>query len=184
MEIKSYYNFINESFSNIDEIISYIEKIRKKIKLESPYRLYDDGLETAINNSEITSFYRNYKIINNKKYIKSIPFPFEKVGDNIQRFDKLNKISKIYENNEKFKLVKYICLQLMDVILYDMYFDIKSRRFDVYDVVDNMEIPDESDKNSLTRFAKWILSRDGEVNLIIFYTNTDDTLLKIRNYQI
>ena len=169
---------------DIENIISIIDSYTKKIKINKPYVIYNDGLETAISNSEITKFYSGYYREYNKKYVKSIPFPFEKIGDNLKRFDKLNKLCKIYEKySDDFKLllVKNLSLHLMDIILYDIYFDIKSRRYDVYEVVDNLSIPDENSDEECRKFAKWFTDKDNPINIILFFSNTNNIIVTIRD---
>jgi hypothetical protein len=73
-------------------LIKIIESYSEKIKINKSYSLYDNGLETAISNSDITHFYEKYQRENSKKYIKSIPFPFDKIGDKIAELDKLNEM--------------------------------------------------------------------------------------------
>ena len=101
-KVKNFNQFINENSStDIDVLIQTIESYSKKIKINKPHILYDNGLETAISNSEITKFYTKFQRENFKKYIKSIPFPFDKIGDNGSRFDKLNDIARIFESHHR-----------------------------------------------------------------------------------
>ena len=110
-KVKNFNQFINENASSdIDVLIQTIESYSKKIKINKPHSLYDNGLETAISNSEITKFYTKFQKENLKKYIKSIPFPFDKIGYNGSRFDKLNDIAHIFEkySDVQLNLVKYM----------------------------------------------------------------------------
>jgi len=177
--------FLNENTSSdIDVLISNIETHSKKIKINKPYSLYNNGLETAISNSEITKFYTKYQRENFKKYIKSIPFPFDKIGDNVSRFDKLNDIAHIFEkyNDVQLNLVKYLCLHMMDIILYDMYFDVKSMRYDIYDKIDELVIPDKNNDIECKKFGLWFTDKENPINYILFYTNNNDIIRRIRNY--
>ena len=184
-KVKNFNQFINENTSNdIDVLIRYIETYSKKIKINKPYSLYNNGLETAISNSEITKFYTKYQRENFKKYIKSIPFPFDKIGDNVSRFDKLNDIAHIFEkyNDVQLNLVKYLCLHMMDIILYDMYFDVKSMRYDIYGKIDELVIPDKNNDIECKKFGLWFTDKENPINYILFYTNTNDIIRRIRNY--
>jgi len=186
-KVKNWEQFINEDVKSdsIEDLVSHIESFPKKIKINKPYKLYDGGLETAISNSEITELYVNYQRITFKKYIKSIPFPFEKMtSDNILRFNKLNEVAHIYESYSevKFKIVKYICLHLMDIILYDAYFDIKSQRYDVYEKIDELNIPDKTNDFEVKKFGLWLSDKENPINYIIFYTNTNPIINRIRHY--
>ena len=184
-KVKNFNQFINENTSNdIDVLIRYIETYSKKIKINKPYSLYNNGLETAISNSEITKFYTKYQRENFKKYIKSIPFPFDKIGDNVSRFDKLNDIAHIFEkyNDVQLNLVKYLCLHMMDIILYDMYFDVKSMRYDIYGKIDELVIPDKNNDIECKKFGLWFTDKENPINYILFYTNTNDIIRRIRHY--
>ena len=146
-KVRNFNQFIKENTSSdIDVLVKHIESCSKRIKINKPYTIYDNGLETAISNSEITKFYTKFQRENFKKYIKSIPFPFDKIGDNGSRFDKLNDIVHIFEkySDVQLNLVKYMCLHMMDIILYDMYFDVKSMRYDIYEKIDELVIPDKN----------------------------------------
>ncbi len=176
---------INETIdNNIDSLIKKIESYPKKAKINKPYQLYDNGLETAISNSEITNFYTKYKREVLKKYVKSIPFPFDKIGDNNSRFDKLNDIAQIFEKYDDVNLnvVKYLCLHMMDIILYDMYFDIKSRGHDIYAKIDELVIPDKNNEVECKKFGVWFSDKENPINYILFFTNTIDTIRIIRDY--
>lgn len=184
--INKFKNFLLKESKNddIENIISIIDSYNKKIKINKPYVIYNDGLETAVSNSQITKFYSRYYRENNKKYVKSIPFPFEKMGDNLKRFDKLNQLCKIYEKYSdvlKLLLVKNQSLHLMDIILYDMYFDIKSRRYDIYEVIDNLSIPDENNDKECWKFGLWFTNKENPINYIIFYSNTYNIITTIRD---
>jgi hypothetical protein len=184
-KVKNFNQFINENTSSdIDVLIRHIETYPKKIKINKPHSLYDNGLETAISNSEITKFYTKYQRENFKKYIKSIPFPFDKIGDNGGRFDKLNSIAHIFEkySDVQLNLVKYMCLHMMDIILYDMYFDAKSMRYDIYEKIDELVIPDKNNDFECKKFGLWFTDKENPMNYILFYTNTNDTIRRIRNY--
>jgi hypothetical protein len=176
---------INENASSdVDFLIQIIESYSKKIKINKPHSLYDSGLETAISNSEITKFYTEFQRENFKKYIKSIPFPFDKIGDNGSRFDKLNNIAHIFEKyrDVQLKLVKYMCLHMMDIILYDMYFDVKSRSYDVYEKIDELAIPDKNNDFECKKFGLWFTDKENPINYILFYTGNNDIIRRIRNY--
>jgi len=184
-KVKNWKQFLNENTSSdIDVLISNIETYSKKIKINKPYSLYNNGLETAISNSEITKFYTKYQRENFKKYIKSIPFPFDKIGENVSRFDKLNDIAHIFEkyNDVQLNLVKYMCLHMMDIILYDMYFDVKSMRYDIYEKIDELVIPDKNNDIECKKFGLWFTDKENPINYILFYTNTNDIIRRIRNY--
>jgi hypothetical protein len=184
-KVKNFNQFINEnSSSDVDVLIRHIETYPKKIKINKPHSLYDNGLETAISNSEITKFYTKYQRENFKKYIKSIPFPFDKIGDNGDRFDKLNGIAHIFEkySDVQLNLVKYMCLHMMDIILYDMYFDVKSMRYDIYEKIDELVIPDKNNDFECKKFGLWFTDKENPMNHILFYTNINDTIRRIRNY--
>ena len=175
-KVKNWKQFLNENTSSdIDVLISNIETHSKKIKINKPYSLYNNGLETAISNSEITKFYTKYQRENFKKYIKSIPFPFDKIGDNVSRFDKLNDIAHIFEkyNDVQLNLVKYLCLHMMDIILYDMYFDVKSMMYDIYDKIDELVIPDKNNDIECKKFGLWFTDKENPINYILFYINTN-----------
>ena len=169
---------------DIDVLIQTIESYSKKIKINKPHSLYDNGLETAISNSEITKFYTKFQRENFKKYIKSIPFPFDKIGDNGSRFDKLNDIAHIFEkySDVQLNLVKYMCLHMMDIILYDMYFDVKSMRYDIYEKIDELVIPDKNNDFECKKFGLCFTDKENPMNYILFYTNTNDIIRRIRNY--
>lgn len=189
--MKNFNQFINENIKeneSVDNIILFIDSFPKKMKINKPYQLYSDGIESAISNSEITSFYEKYQREKFKKYIKSIPFPFEKLtSDNVERFNKLNEIAKIYKKYEDvhMKLIEHVCLHLMDVILYDMYFDIKPQRFNVYEKIDELIIPDEKNVNDCKKFGRWFANKENPFNYIIFFSNAithDSVMYKIRHY--
>lgn len=184
-KVKNFNQFISEnSSSDIDFLIQTIESYSKKIKINKPYSLYDNGLETAISNSEITKFYTKFQREKFKKYIKSIPFPFDKIEDNDSRFDKLNDIAHIFEkySDVQLNLVKYMCLHMMDIILYDMYFDVKSMRYDIYEKIDELVIPDKNNDLECKKFGLWFTDKENPMNYILFYTNTNDIIRRIRNY--
>ncbi len=184
-KVKNFNQFINENTSSdIDALIQTIESYSNKIKINKPHSLYDNGLETAISNSEITKFYTKFQRENFKKYIKSIPFPFDKIGDNGSRFDKLNDIAHIFEkySDVQLNLVKYMCLHMMDIILYDMYFDVKSMRYDIYEKIDELVIPDKNNDFECKKFGLWFTDKENPMNYILFYTNTNDIIRRIRNY--
>jgi hypothetical protein len=183
MNIKGYKDFKGLKIT-IEDIVSKIDSNKRRIKISKGYTIYDNSLQTAISNSEITSFYTNYQRKINKKYIKSIPFPFEKMGDNLNRFNKLNKICQIYENfsDNRFNLLKNLALHLMDIILFDMYFDIKSFKYDVYEIVDNLEIPDETNELECKKYGLWFQDKENPINYILFYSNTDNIINTIRYY--
>lgn len=185
IKVKKFNQFINENASSdIDVLIQIIESYSKKIKINKPHSLYDNGLETAISNSEIAKFYTKFQRENFKKYIKSIPFPFDKIGDNGSRFDKLNDIAHIFEkySDIQLNLVKYMCLHMMDIILYDMYFDVKSMRYDIYEKIDELVIPDKKNDFECKKFGLWFTDKENPMNYILFYTNTNDIIRRIRNY--
>jgi len=170
----------------IEDIFNFMQSIPTKVRINKPYQLYDDGMETAINNSEITKFYSEYMRKNYKKYIKNIPFPSNKMNSSmVERFDKLNKIARIFEgfSDVRMKLIQYLCLHLMDVILFDLYFDVKSRRYNVYEEVDKLEVPDRNDIAECMRFGIKMGDKDGPINLILFFTNVDDIIRLVRNYR-
>lgn len=186
MRFMNYKKFLvlEETNKTVDDIISTIESYDKKIKINKPYTIYDNGLETAISNSEITRFYAKYQREKYRKYIKSIPFPFDKMEDNMERFEKLNTLCKIYQkytDDVKLLLVKSIALHIMDIILYDMYFDIESRYYNVYDLVDKLSIPDANNDKECVEYAKWITDKENPLNYVLFYTNTNNIITTIRN---
>jgi hypothetical protein len=184
-KVKNFNQFINENSStDIDVLIQTIESYSKKIKINKPHILYDNGLETAISNSEITKFYTKFQRENFKKYIKSIPFPFDKIGDNGSRFDKLNDIARIFENYDdvRLNLVKHMCLHMMDIILYDMYFGVKSMGYDIYEKIDELVIPDKNNDFECKKFGLWFTDKENPMNYILFYTNTNEIIRRIENY--
>lgn len=185
INIKNFNQFINENTSSdIDTLIKIIESYSKKIKINKSYSLYDNGLETAISNSDITYFYEKFQRENSKKYIKSIPFPFDKIGDNISRFDKLNDIAHIFGGYRGMQphLVKQSCLNLMDIILYDIYFDVKSSKYDIYEIIDDLVIPNENDDDECKKFSMWFTDKENPIQYILFYTNNNDIIRRINNY--
>ena len=184
--MKIWKQFINESLNDdVNNIIEKINTYTKKIKINKPHILYNNGVETAISNSEITKFFTRYQRENFKKYIKSVPFPFEKLSeDNITRFNKLNDIAHIFENysDTQLLIVKYKCLHLMDIILYDMYFDIKSRNYDIYEKVDEITIPDKNNIIECKKFGLWFSDKENPLNYIVFFSNSIPTVNIVRNY--
>jgi len=190
--IKDYKKFLSDERGGIRaNIIKDIEKFPKKLKLNKLYKLYDSGLETAISNGEIRLFYENYYRNNFKKYVKSIPFPFEKLTpENTARFDKLNKIAHIFENitDVNSKVIPNYCFKLMDMILYDMYFNIKTvddnpkMRYDIYEKVDELVIPDTDNELEWKRFGLKFLNSENPLNYIIFLSNTNEIIRFVRNY--
>lgn len=184
-KVKNFGQFINENTSSdIDVLIELIESYPERIKINKTHSLYDRGLETAISNSDITKFYTKFQRENFKKYIKSIPFPFHKIGVNSSRFNKLNDIAHIFEkySDVQLNLVKHMCLQIMDIILYDMYFGVKSMRYDIYEKIDELVIPDKNNDIECKKFGLWFSDKENPINYILFYTNTNEIIQRIRNY--
>ncbi len=180
---------------NIDDLFSHIQTFPKKLKIGRPFQLYDDGLQTAISNSEITKFYCGYQRKNFKKYVKSIPFPFDKLGDNAHRFNKLNEIAHMFEGYTEIRLqlVKHFCQHLMNVILYDIYFDIETRTYtyssyvpmgyDIYEKVDEIKMPDVNNIKEVKLFGAWLTDNENPLNYIVFLSCTNSIINRIRNHR-
>ena len=187
--LKKFNEDLNYRNINYDDLFNHIKEFPRKLKISRPHRLYDDGLESAISNSKITDFYLSYQRKKFKKYLKSIPFPFEKLGDNAGRFDKLNEIAHIfdkYSDHPNLILVKYMCLHLTDLILFDMYFGIepsKYTKYDLYQKIDELEIPNKDNDLECKKFAIKFTDRENPLNYIIFYSNTDGIINKVRSYR-
>jgi hypothetical protein len=185
--IKKFNQFITENKSfipnELNDIITTIESYPKKIKINKPYALYDDSLDTAISDSKISNFYKKYKQTQ-KNYVKSIPFPFDKIGDNKKRFDKLNEIAHIFDKytDVQLSVVKYLCFQLMDIILYDMYFDIKSRHYDIYEKIDELVVPDKNNDFECRTFGLKLSDRENPLYYIIFYSTSNPIINIINSY--
>ncbi len=177
---------LNSDSRDPDEIFQYIKSFPKKYKIEkfAGIKLFDNGLQTAINNSAITKFYSQYFWKHTKRYPGTIPFPFDKLNGNEARFNKLNDLAKIYENHEDiyFQLVNSMAVRAMDLILYEMYFGIKTRIYDIKEEVDKLILPDKNDENELKRFVRDFTYKDGEFNHMIFFSLSTDVLRTIEHY--
>ena len=186
MQIKFKDYLTDKNKNTVDDIIKIIDsnKSKKSIKREM---LYNDGIDTAISNSKISYFYKNYyRTIYNVRKV-NIPFPKEKVTKEVSDvLDKLNSLSIIFDNAGKtyndnyYKLSHLICLQLMDVILFDLYFDIKPI-YDLYEEINIINIPDDR-KENISAAALPLIKRDGRIENILFSILSENIVNFVINF--
>lgn len=181
-------SILSENDSHIDittskGVFDYINVFPKKLKFDKGVgtHLDDNPLQTAISNSEIKRFYENYMRINFKKYVNSIPFPFSKMNREIEQdLNKLNILAHIFNKHDdlKSKLAVQMCLQLMGHIIMDLYFDIKTRRYDIYQTVKDLEIPTQENYEKVLRD---FTDKEHPANYINFYSLTDNIYNLLRS---
>lgn len=168
----------------VDGIINTINTNTFKIKIVKPL-VYPDSLNTAISNSNITKFYKRYYAVFFKKYKSNIPFPNEKITPNIRgSLDRLNDLIKIYQNYEGknfyFGLAKLRCMHLLDLVLYDLYFDIKTEN--LYQIILSLEIPNETELKNVSLSIIPIISNNGIIDEHLFYILSENIVNFIVNF--
>jgi hypothetical protein len=178
--------YLNESSDRrkdtVDEIITNIDKNTSKLKILKP-STYDNALETAISNSNITKFYRRYYNVFYKISKNTVPFPKDKLSTDISNsLDKLNSLIKIFEKYEHntFQLAKLRSIHLMDLVLYDLYFDIKTNN--LYETILSLEIPDETELKNVSLSALPFLKNDGVIDNMLFSSLSDNIVNFIINF--
>lgn len=75
-----------------------------------------------------------------------------------------------------------MCLQMMDIILYDIYFDVKSRKYDIYKKIDELVIPDKNNDFECKEFGLLFTDKENHINYILVYADSNDIIRRIRNY--
>lgn len=164
--------YINEH-EVFNKIISYDSKFKLTNKWQYIQKIDDDGISTALNNSKITKFYIYYIVKNNKKVDgDSINIP---KLDSIP-YNKLNDIIKLCDleiNNHR--LIRSLCFNLMDCLLYEDYFNIKFLYGNVHDIVNNIEI------NNQTLFYNFT-NVEGEIRKTLVYKENSSLVRIIQKY--
>lgn len=136
----------NQEYINEHEIYNKIISYESKFKLDNKWqyvqKIYDDGTSTALNNSKITKFYIYYILKNNKKVD----------GDsiNIPKLDSIpyNKLNDIIKSCNleisNHKLIRSLCFNLMDCLLYEDYFNMKFLYGNMHDIVNDIKIENQT----------------------------------------
>ncbi len=194
---------LNEQLSDylLEYIFDLIKVMPMKYKLQTKYgdsfKLYPDGISTAINNSMITRFY--LKILKNKGKTTTI-MPGPKL--NPATYDKLNELIKIIDNyhkpveqkdstsilnmpdNERLELNNRLfraqCFQMMNLLLYEEYFDVYPLRRDPHEIINDLKLP-QNEEEFLQLFEEWN-NKEGEVRLLLFRADSVDIIRAIENY--
>lgn len=136
----------NQEYINEHEIYNKIISYESKFKLDNKWqyiqKIYDDGTSTALNNSKITKFYIYYIVKNNKKVddnFINIPkldsIPYNKLNDII-------KLCDLEINNHR--LIRSLCFNLMDCLLYEDYFNMKFLYGNMHDIVNDIKIENQT----------------------------------------
>ncbi len=185
-KVKSFGEFLNESSDKrkdtVDDIISGINKNNTKLKILKSCS-YVNSLDTALSNSNITKFYKRYYNVFFKTSYNTIPFPKDKLSTDISNsLDKLNSLIKIFEKYDHytFQFAKIRCIQLMDLILYELYFDIQTSK--LYETILSLEIPDESELKNISLAAIPFLKNNGVIDNMLFSILSDNTVNFIINF--
>jgi hypothetical protein len=185
-KVKSFGEFLNESSDKrkdtVDGIISDINKNNTKLKILKPGS-YVNGLDTALSNSNITKFYKRYYNVFFKTSKNTIPFPKDKLSTDISNsLNKLNSLIKIFEKYDHytFQLGKIRCVHLMDLILYELYFDIQTSK--LYETILSLEIPDESELKNVSQSLIPLVKNDGVIDNMLFSILSDNTVNFIINF--
>lgn len=188
--IKKFESFIAENNNEIyQNILNTIDLNKHKIKIDKKnvgFKIYDNPIDTAINNSYLLKFYLKIKRKYNKK-VNNIPFPLDKYNTETKYQDSLLKLNNIaiffnrkYENENdiKFKLIIAMCIHLMEIILDDLYFNIKPRMHDIYTEIEKIELP----KDDTKEFVENFINKEGNLNHMIFFFDTNEIVRSIKNY--
>lgn len=187
---------------NPDEIFNYIKNLPIKFHLSTKYgesfKLYPDGINTAINNSAIVRFYLQY-LRKTKKTSGVINIP--RLDPNSYRI--LNELIKILDNlhipeektneprtllgipdKEKFsmenRLLRANCFQLMNALLYEDFFNVDFRHGNVHDIVNNTQLP--TNQEELNKLYEQWNNKEGDIRHILFYADVIPIVHTIEKY--
>lgn len=164
---------------HIIEVTGLIDEYKSKLKILKPAN-YENYLDTVLSNSAITNFYKKY----NKK--QSIPFPKERMNETvIECLEKLNKYSLVYDTVNKdddihFNLATVVVHQITDLILYDLYFYIKTEGL-YAQILSLPEIDFSDDIFTIKKSAQILIERNGYFNHKVFYISCNYIVNKILN---
>jgi hypothetical protein len=167
-------NFLRLIFELID---SMPKKFILSTKHGDTFKLYPDGLSTAINNSKVTHFFlKRLKEDNRTTTVMRIP------DMDTERLEKINNLIKMIDGSSRDGqgLFRAMCFQMMDLLVYSEYFHIPFRHGVPQEVVDEMQLPsNEEELNQL--FQEWD-DKDGKVRAILFTANSIPLISAIENY--
>jgi hypothetical protein len=206
-KVKNFNQFINESIintsnTNIDEIVNYIQTLPDKYKLKTKFgesfRLYNDGIDTALNNSMITHFWIKYHK-NNKKTTTLLPIPnlnsevYNKLNDLIKlcdfysveedKSDKPKSLLNMSDNDRKSlnnRLLRANCFQMMNILLYEDYFDVDFRYGNGHKIIEDLILP-SNEIEFYELFNEWN-NKEGKMRHILFYADVIPIVSTIEKY--
>ena len=162
---------------NPDEIFKLIRSMPNKYRLKTKYgdnlKLYETGIDTALNNGMITKFYLQY-LRNNKKTTIILPTP----NLNPEPYEKLNELINLYgDENHLFKMK---CFQMMNILLYEDYFNIDFRYGNGHEIIENLNLPrDEKEFYELNDFFN---NKEGAIRHILFFADSNPIVRLIETY--
>lgn len=161
---------------NADEVFSFIKSqpVKYKILSKNIYidKIYDNGFDTAINNTVILKFYLE-QLRKNKKTSSIIYVP-EKIDYKV--YDKLNDILKFGETCE-FKedyVKKFNRLYIFTIfagLLYETYFGDKILTYaSLHDEINKLKIPTSCEE--YFKVFDELYNKDGKIRHAIFFADT------------
>lgn len=195
---------LNEQYSEnvIGYIFDMIKNMPAKYKLQTKEgdkfdKLYSDGISTAINNSMVTRFYLKY-LKNQKKTTSIMPGPrlnpttYDKLNNLIIAIDKFHVpyessgSTSLLNMSEKetwdmnYKLLRAMCFQMMNMLIYGEYFDIDFFYGDPHKIVNELNLP-QKEEDLREIYNQWS-NKEGEVRLLLFRADSNDIIRTIENY--
>lgn len=186
--------------TNVDKIIKHIQSLPNSYNLKTifgdTFKLYDSGIDTALNNGMITHFYLSY-LRKNKKRIRILPTPnlnsdlYEKLNDLIKQCDlykqpeetrtnSLMSLSDVDKKDMNNRLFRAMCFQMMNILLYEDFFGVDFRYGNGHKIIHDLVLPNNEDEY-YGLFHK-LNDRESEVRHMLFYADAIPVVSIIENY--
>lgn len=175
------------SSNNPDEIFGFIKSLPEKYKLSTKigdsFKLYEDGLKTAINNSQIAIFYLAY-LRKQKKSSTVLPIPanieshtYNKIHELIRMIDSSTLESNVGDLNTK--LFRAMCFHVLQYLLYEDYFgSIFKQNF--HKIVEEIQLPNTT--KELQELFLEFNNKDGKIRHTLFFGDTIPVVKTIKSY--
>jgi hypothetical protein len=200
--LKENYSNLNTSETDVQKIFDFIQSQPIKYKLNTKYgesfKLYENGIDTALNNSIITHFYLKY-LRNNKKSTTILPTPpldiklYDKLNNLIKlcdvysveedKSDKPKSLMDMSDNDKKSlqnRLLRANCFQMMNILLYEDYFNVDFRYGNGHKIIRELTLP-KNENDFYELYNKWN-DKNGELRHILFYADVIPIVSAIEKY--